>query len=277
MQTVLFTKLFHSRSLDEVASVTAGLGFDGVDLLVRKGFHIDPAQPQGIAAAVRLLQVSGLQVPMATCDLNDPSSPVTEPLLGALAQAGIGTLRLGYWRYDPAQGYIGYLDEARRALAGFEDLARRTGIKLALQLHGDTIHGSGAQAYLLLKDRDPAHIGAYPDPGNQVVQDGREDWRFTFEVLQPWLCCVGVKNGGWFPKTVERNGQWRWHSEWMGLADGMVPWADVLAHLAARRFAGLLSFHSHYEVSFQQVLDQTRLDLNFAKAAFAGSLGRFHG
>ena len=271
MQTVLFTKLFLGRSLEEVARATSDLGFDGVDLLVRKGFHIDPAEPERIAAAVKSMQASGLKVPMATCDLTDPASPVAEPLLDALAESGIGVLRLGYWKYDPARGYPGYLDQARRELEGFEALGRRIGIKLAVQLHGDTIHGSGAQAYLLMKDRDPAFIGAYPDPGNQVVQDGREDWRFTFEVLQPWLCCVGMKNGGWFPKTLERSGQWRWHSDWMALADGMVPWIDILAHLARRKFDGLLTFHSHYEVPYQQVLDRTRLDLNFARAAFAAA------
>jgi sugar phosphate isomerase/epimerase len=269
MQTVLFTKLFLGHSLEEVATATASLGFDGVDLLIRKGFHIDPGEPQRIVPAVRLMQASGLRVPMATCDLNDPSDPIAEPLLGAVAEAGIGVLRLGWWRYEPERGYVGFLDEARQALEGFETLSRRTGVKLALQLHGGTIHASGAQTYLLLKDRDPAQIGAYPDPGNQVVQDGREDWRFTFEVLDPWLCCVGVKNGGWFPRTLDRNGQWRWHSDWMGLADGMVPWSDILAYLAKHRFAGLLTFHSHYEVPYEQVLDRTRLDLNFAKAALA--------
>jgi sugar phosphate isomerase/epimerase len=266
MKSVLFTKLFLGQSLDRVAATIAGLGFDGVDLLVRKGFQVEPTEPRGIGPAVKLMQGSGLAVPMATCDLNDPADPVAEPLLGALAAAGVGLLRLGYWRYDPAGSYPADLDRARRCLEGFEKLAARHGIKLAVQLHGGTIHGSGAQTYLLMKDRDPAWIGAYPDPGNQVVQDGREDWRYTLEVLEPWLCCLGVKNGGWFPAELGRDGQWRWRSEWMALPDGMVPWKDILTHLAKRDFQGLLSFHSHYEVPLPQVLDRTRLDLNFARA-----------
>jgi hypothetical protein len=55
------------------------------------------------------------------------------------------------------------------------------------------------------------------------VQDGRENWRFTFDVLAPWLCCVGVKNGGWFPAELSEAGQRRWRSDWLGVPDGMVP------------------------------------------------------
>ena len=43
----------------------------------------------------------------------------------------------------------------------------------------------------------------------------------------------------------------------------------VGAPVARIGFDGQLTFHSHYEVPYQQVLDRTRLDLNFAKAAFA--------
>jgi sugar phosphate isomerase/epimerase len=136
-------------------------------------------------------------------------------------------------------------------------------------LHGGTIHASGCQAAALLAGHDPQRIGAYPDPGNQTVQDGREAWRFTFDVLRPWLCCVGVKNGGWFPGELAPSGQRRWRSDWYGIADGMVPWDDILAYLSESGFDGLLSFHSHYEVPLPQVLAQTRVDLEFVRRQLA--------
>jgi sugar phosphate isomerase/epimerase len=145
------------------------------------------------------------------------------------------------------------------------ELAAAAGIKLTIQLHGGTIHGSGAQTAALLQGHDPKVLGAYPDPGNQVVQDGREDWRFTFDVLKPWLAAVGVKNGGWFPATLAESGQRTWHSDWLGLADGMVPWDNILAHLKTSGFDGLYTLHSHYEVPYPQVIDQTALDLNYVK------------
>jgi sugar phosphate isomerase/epimerase len=266
MQAVMFTKLFRNQCIEEIGTLVVDLGFDGIDLLIRTGHQVEPAAPEKIPDAVRLLQEAGLAVPMATTDLTDPASLSAERLLATCAEAGIALVRLGYWEYDAGRGYAACFETARRHLDALQCLAEKTGVRLALQLHGNTIHGSGAQAAALLAGFDPAHVGAYPDPGNQVVQDGREDWRFTFDILRPWLCCVGVKNGGWFPAEIAPTGQRRWQSDWLGLPDGMVPWDDIVAHLVESGYAGLLSFHSHYEVPLPQAIEQTRLDLRFIRA-----------
>lgn len=269
MTIVLFTKLFMGKDIGEIADVGSALGFDGIDLLVRRGFQVEPEQPEGIRAAVERLQESGLSVPLATTDLTDPATIDAERLFTALREAGIGTVRLGYWKYDPTVGYASTLETARRNLDRLAEMALATGIRLTIQLHGGTIHGSAAQTLALLEGHDPAVLGAYPDPGNQVVQEGREDWRFSFEVLNPWLAAVGVKNGGWFPSTLAESGQRTWHSDWLGLDEGMVPWDDILTHLRSTGFDGIYTLHSHYEVPFAQVIDKTRLDLNYVKGLLA--------
>jgi sugar phosphate isomerase/epimerase len=269
MDIVLFTKLFRGCELQEIATAANDLGVDGIDLLIRPGFQVEPGAPERIPEAVRYLKSQGLRVPMATTDLTDPSRMPTESLLAACAEAGIGLIRLGYWHYDPQMGYAAGFETARRQLDELDRLAGQAGVRLAIQLHGGTIHASGAQTAALLAGHDPSRIGAYPDPGNQTVQDGRDDWRFTFDVLRPWLCCVGVKNGGWFPGELAPSGQRRWRSDWFGIADGMVPWDDILAYLSESDFDGLLSFHSHYEVPLAQVLAQTGVDLEFVRRQLA--------
>ena len=265
MQLVLFTKLFSGQTIEEVGAVGSRLGFDGIDLLVRAGFQAEPTKPEGIAAAVNRLKADGLTVPMATTDLTDPDALDTERLFAAFAESGIGVVRLGYWKYDPTLGYAAMFEKARGHLDRLASLAEAAGITLTIQLHGGTIHGSGAQTAALLQGHDPKLIGAYIDPGNQTVQDGREDWHFTFDVLAPWLNTVGVKNGGWFPSTLAESGQRTWHSDWLGLADGMVQWDQIVAQLVSTKFDGLLTLHSHYEIPYAQVLDQTALDLNYIK------------
>jgi sugar phosphate isomerase/epimerase len=266
MPIVMFTKLFKGRTLDQVAADLTGLGFQGADLLIRPGHQLEPSAPEAIAPAVRLLEAAGLAVPMATTDLVDPDDPTTARVLGACADAGVRLVRLGYFRSDPATPYAAAFERARRALDGLARLAASLGVTLALQLHGRTIHASGAQAAALLRDHDARQLAAYPDPGNQATQDGREDWRFTFEVLRPWLACVGVKNGGWFPAGRNPAGQRQWRAEWLGIADGMVPWDEILPSLAAHGFQGVLTLHSHYEgMPLAQALDQTRADLAFVR------------
>ncbi|MEQ7128978.1 TIM barrel protein [Actinopolymorpha sp. B11F2] len=266
MRTVLFTKLFQSRRVDEIAATTAELGFDGIDLLVRPGATVDPAEARDIPAAVQRLESEGLSVPMATTDLTDPERFPADAVLGACADAGVGLIRLGYWAYKPTiRPYADTVAEARQHLARLDALAAHHGVRLAIQLHGGTIHASGALTRVLLEGHPPERLCAYPDPGNQVVQDGREDWRMTLEILQTWLACVGVKNGGWFPAATTGTGQREWSSDWFGLADGMVPWAEILPHLQAIGFDGELSLHSHYELPYDQVIDQTRTDLRYVK------------
>lgn len=263
MRTALFTKLFAAKPVEEVARIGAGLGFDGIDLLIRAGCTVGPQNAAvDLPRAVRTFAAQGLATPMATTDITSADDDAKQ-VLSACADAGVGLVRLGYWKYPAGRPYTALLDDARRRLEGLEKLATNLGIKVAVQLHGGTLHASGVMTADLLEGRDPAYVVAYPDPGNQVVQDGREDWRLTFDVLKPWLACVGVKNGGWRPAELQPSGQRAWASDWTGLADGMVPWAEIIAHLSETGFDGVLTFHSHYELPYDQVIDQTRTDVRY--------------
>ncbi|HEY4383963.1 MAG TPA: sugar phosphate isomerase/epimerase [Ktedonobacteraceae bacterium] len=268
MQEILYTKLFRKQSLDEVGKVTQDLGFKGVDLLIRPGFHVEPDKPEEVRDAIRTLKHMGVEVPMVTTDITDPAELPAEHLFHVCAEEGVQIVRLGYWKYDPERGYQACFNTARRHLDALEVLARKTGVKLSIHLHGGTIHSSGPLTAALLAGHDPTYLGAYPDPGNQVVQEGRENWRLTLDILGPWVCCIGVKNGAWFPADNAPSGQRQWKADWVGIADGMVPWDDILPYLYKTRFNGLLSFHSHYEVPLPQVIDQTQADLNFVRRQF---------
>jgi len=274
MKEVLFTKLFVGQSLDQIVRSANEIGIPGIDLLIRNGHQVEPGDPSGIARAVKALEAGGLGVPMATTDAIDPNASDVVAVMQACADAGIELVRLGYFPYEVERGYAACFEQARRHLDGLERLAAQLGIRFAVQLHGDTLHGSGAQTLMLLQGHDPNTLTAYPDPGNQTVQDGREDWRLTFDVLRPWLACVGMKNGGWFAGRHDSSGQRRWHSDWTALSEGMVPWDHIVAHLVATGYDGFLSFHSHYEVPFEQVIDQTRSDVNFIRACIASARER---
>jgi sugar phosphate isomerase/epimerase len=80
-----------------------------------------------------------------------------------------------------------------------------------------------------------------------------------------------VKNGGWTAGKVRPSGQRDWNSDWLGVPDGMVPWDEIIAHLSRSSFDGLLSFHGHYELPFDQVVDQTRTDVRFIRRLIEGA------
>jgi len=270
MDVAYFTKTLEGLPPAQAAEITADLGFDCADLLIREGHVVSPGAPQDIAPAVGIFASNGVRVPMATIDATTLDDAATR-LLSHCAEAGIGQVRLGFWRYDPAQHWQVQLDAARRDLDGFERLADQLGIVLTLQLHGGTLHSSGALTAQLLTGRDPTRIGAYPDPANQIMREGSEDWRLTLELLDPWFCCIGVKNGGWFPGVCDAGGQRHWHSDWLGLDEGMVPWNEIVPHLVRTGFSGVISLHSQYRLPRQQALDKVRADLAYFRRLAAAT------
>lgn len=272
MDIAYFTKTLQGLYVMEAAEIAAELGFDCIDLLIRDGHAVTPDRPDGIAPAVRTFGASGLRTILATIDATKPDETAAR-LLGHCADAGIGLVRLGFWRYGPVPGWRDLVDEARRDLEGFEQLAVRLGIKLMVQLHGGSIHSSGAQTAQLLAGRDPARIGAYPDPANQAIQEGREDWRLTLDILEPWLCCMGVKNGGWSAGAFRPSGQREWRAEWTALDEGMVPWDEIVPHLLAAGFGGPFSLHSHYRIPRDQALAKVRGDLVYFRRLVAAATG----
>jgi sugar phosphate isomerase/epimerase len=269
MQHAFFTKPFRDVSTAAMAATIRDLGFGAIDLLIRDGWHVAPATIGTLGDMVRTLRDDGLSVAMATTDITEAEDPATPAILHHCAASGIELLRIGYWRYDPAQGYAAIRDRGRRQLAALARVAERAGVRLALQMHGGTIHSSSAQMLALLDGCDPRFMTAFVDPGNQAVQEGREHWQLTFDALAPWLSVVGAKNGGWFPGEIDAEGQRRWHADWMPLSDGMVPWHDIIDHLKATGFEGVLSQQSHYRMPYQQLIDISRADHGFVARRLA--------
>lgn len=272
-ELVLFTKLFGGAAIAEIAKTASSLRFDGIDLLVRPGFALEPSQAHRLPTAVEQIRGEGLSVPLVTTDMIDADTYPAETVLRCCAEADVALVRMGYWPYARASGYAAILERARRSLDALVPLAQKYRVKLLLQLHGGTIHASGALASRLLEGYDTAHLGAYADPGNQVVQDGHEPWELTLDLLWHRLACLGVKNGGWFPGRYADSGQRTWTADWTPLHEGMARWDEIFAFLARSRFAGVLSFHSHYEVPRELAIAMTRVDLAYARRA----LGRDDG
>lgn len=269
MRHAFFTKPFRDVSTAAMAETVRDLGFGAIDLLIRDGWHVAPATIGMLGDLARMLRDQGLSVAMATTDITDADDHATRAVLERSAAAGIDLIRIGYWRYDPAEGYAAILARGQRQLAALSRLAERAGVRLALQMHGGTIHSSSAQMLALLDGCDPRFMTAFVDPGNQAVQEGREHWRLTFDALAPWLSVVGVKNGGWFAGEIDAAGQRRWHADWMPLSEGMVPWHDILDHLKETGFDGVLSQQSHYRMPYQQLIDISRADHGFVARRLA--------
>lgn len=231
MRVVVFTKLFGAVGISELVDGVAKVGADGADLVVRDGQTVTPRAPRQIGSVARALADKGLALEVVTTDLLEADA-TADGILDACAEAGVSLVRVGFYRYQP--GYDATV--ARRGLAGLARLAADRGVRVALQLHHQTIHPSAAHALRLIEDLD---VSVYADFGNQA-KEGSEDWRLTLDLLGDRVACVGVKNAAW-QRTADG-----WECDWVPLADGVVPWPEIVPGLLDRGYGGPLSLHVFY-------------------------------
>ncbi len=273
MTLVMFSKMLQEFSIAEAARRIHTLGFEGVDLTVRPGGHVEPARV-GVALpeAVKAIRDAGLTVPMITTAITAAGEPDAEATVAAAVHEGIRLVKLGYW--NAPRGKVGEsIEKARRALDDLERLAEKYHVTFGVHNHSGPgmVNCQPAVIWMLLKDRDPKYVASYFDPGHAAVEGGDGGWRQAIELLGPRIRILAVKDFGW--KTVPGKPKVVWKTQQVPLRDGVVPWTEVAAELAALRFEGPVSLHSEYQgshswrdLSTPELIEQTAADLAFFKS-----------
>ena len=110
------------------------MGFDGVDLTVRKGGHVKPERAaEDLPKAVAIIRGEGLDVPMITTALTSADDPTAHPILSTAGKLGIPFFKAGYYLY----GFKDVRKELERAgeqFRGLVDLAKQCGIPISIAM-----------------------------------------------------------------------------------------------------------------------------------------------
>ncbi len=72
MEIAYFTKTLQGLALERAAEITADIGFECVDLLIRDEHAVTPDAPEAIAGSVKTYAEHGLRTIMATIELDAP-------------------------------------------------------------------------------------------------------------------------------------------------------------------------------------------------------------
>jgi sugar phosphate isomerase/epimerase len=276
MQLVMFSKMLQEFPVAEAARRIKTLGFEGVDLTVRTGGHVEPqGVGRALPEAVRAIRDAGLKVPMISTAITSADRTAEETVAAAVHE-DIRLLKLGYWMAGK-DGLVAAIDRARRELDGLVDLAAKYRVTFGVHNHSGPgyVNCQPAVIWTLLRDRDPAQVAAYFDPGHAAVEGGSGGWRQGLELLGPSLRLVAVKDFGW--KTEPGQPKVRWESQQVPLRDGLVPWGEFFQRLKALGYDGPVSLHSEYkgshswrDLSTPELIEQTAADLAFVRSLLAG-------
>jgi sugar phosphate isomerase/epimerase len=219
-----------------------------------------------LGRVVRIIRDAGLEVPLLTTDLLRADDDAIATFETA-ASLDIREIKLGYHKYGAFGTFRQTLDQMRRDLDTIEPLARRTGVRANLHIHsGDHMTAQAPIVWELIRDRDPAAIGAYVDPGHMFTEGGRDGWRQGLDLLGDRISLVAVKDVAWEPVPGSDEAKPRWQVRVVPLEKGIVQWPEVFARLRDLRFDGWVSIHAEYSnLNAEEVFDQTARDLKYLR------------
>jgi sugar phosphate isomerase/epimerase len=240
MQLALFSKCFLGTDVDQLAEQVKATGFEAIELPVRPGYPCPPGDaPERLRPTVERLRQLGIDVPIVTAPVSEPSDPLTLAMYEACRLAGVRYLRPDYWRVS-GRRYWDSFGWARRQLEGLVQFSRGTGVQTVLHIHsGPFLTSTCATTRHLVEGYDPKHVGIYFSPPHLAL--GGEEVEMGLGIVGEYLCLVDHKNFAW-----ERRGT-EWHRAGVASSEGLVNWPQVIAQLRRGGYDGIICFHPEYD------------------------------
>jgi sugar phosphate isomerase/epimerase len=243
----VFSKHLQFLQGEDLAKAAAEVGFDGVDITLRKGGHVEPERVrQDLPPLVSIIRKHGLEVPMVTTDIVDPDTPYTEDILKTLADLGIR-----YYRYMPSGGFKYVADRPYAAqLEAFRPRVARLAVlnqryQTCAMYHTHSGRGFVGASFwdlpIIMKDVDPKCVGVNYDVAHATIEGGLGAWINSFYICKPHLRGIAVKDFSW-----GKDAKGAWQPQWQPIGQGMVHLEEFFNMLAAANFSGPVQMHYEY-------------------------------
>jgi len=266
-----FTKPLPGMDWRRLSRSAKRLGFDGLDLTVRKGGHVLPERAaEDLPKAVATAREEGLDVPMITTALTSADDPTARSILWTAARLGISFFKVGYYLYEH-KDVRQEVARAGRDFSGLVELATQCGIQAGFHNHSEYIGAALWDAASFIEPLDPRWAGYYFDARHAVAEGGAGAWTTAVHLVKSRLKMVAVKDFSWV-KTATG-----WEDANCPLGEGMVDWKYVIQEICRSGFQGPISLHMEYEVPGatreareENILAATARDLAFLKARLEG-------
>ncbi len=244
LNVAIFSKHLRFLQGDDLAQCAAEIGFDGIDLTVRPGGHVEPARvAEDLPRLVKTIRARGLEVPMITSGIVDAETPHAENVLHAISELGINHYRWGGFKYDDHTPIPDQLAALKPRVAKLAALNTRYQTGAMFHTHsGVGLVGAPIwDLYILLKDFDPRAVGVNYDIAHATIEGGLGGWIDSFRVIGSHLQGVAVKDCTW-----EKDAAGKWQSQFVPLGQGMTKLPQFFQMLAATPFRGPLQLHFEY-------------------------------
>jgi sugar phosphate isomerase/epimerase len=193
----LFTKVLQWLPLDQVPQTVKELGFNGIDLPVRKNGFFDRDQIKTkLPAIVRESEKLGLSRPVLTTDMNLNQMDEMDEFLRMVSGEGIKDYRMGYLSFS-SNDIIGDLKSLNSSMKRLAELHEKHGVTGHYQNHaGKRIGGSVWEIYHMLEGINPDHIGVQFDLRHAMVE-GYQSYVNVFHMISDKIKSFDLKDYVW--------------------------------------------------------------------------------
>jgi sugar phosphate isomerase/epimerase len=285
LKVAIFSKHLQFLEGNELAAAAAEMGFNGIDLTVRRGGHVDPTRAaEDLPPLVALIRQHELDVPMVTTDIVDAASPNARTVLKTLANLGIRHYRWGGFKYREDQPLGSQLDDFHQRSAQLAALNAEYNVCAIYHTHSgvDLVGAPVWDIFQILKDLDPNAVAINYDIGHATVEGGLGGWIDSFRLAEPRIRGLAFKDFVWQKGTREN-----WDPAWVPLGQGMVRFPTFCSLLAKTGFDGPVQLHFEYPlggaeagkrqltIDREQVFSAMRRDLQRLRT-YLGDAGLSH-
>lgn len=244
LKVAVFSKHLQFLQGDDLAKGVAELGFDAVDLTVRKGGHVEPATvARDLPPLVASIRKAGLEVSMITTDVADADTPFTEDVLKAASALGIRYYRFGAFKWANSQPLDAQIEAFKPRLAKLAALNQRYGVCAIYHTHSGIglVGASIWDLHEIMRDLDPKLVGINYDIGHATIEGGYGGWIASLRIAGRHLRGIAVKDFVW-----AKDAKGAWHEKWCPIGEGMVHLDQFFGLVQAMDFDGPLQIHYEY-------------------------------
>lgn len=258
VEFTVFTKPW-KMPLAELGRFVKRLGFDGIELPIRPGYQVEPANvSQDLPAAAKILADLGLKI-------GTVAGPTDERTIAACAEAGVPIIRICV-DIPPDRNYLTAIDDLQRLWESLAPLLVKHEVALGVQNHVGRSIANAAQLRHAISKFDPRHVCAVWDAAHNALQGEQAD--IALDTIWSHLRVVNLKNAFWRLASGPEAPVAKWTPYWTTGRHGQADWKAVAGELRKRGFVGDICLTAEY--SDHDAVDRLIAeDIQFARSLFA--------
>lgn len=242
----VFSKHLHFLPWPEMAAAAKEVGFEGIDLTVRKGGHVSPERVvDDLPRAADAIRAAGMKLTMITTDIADLTTSYAETVLKTAAKVGVRHYRWDGYKYSgnqPLPDQLAAFAPRVRDLAAFN---KEHGLCAMYHTHSGAgrVGASQWDLWLLIKDQDKRAVSFNFDIAHATVEGGLGGWLHSSQLALPHTGGIALKDFKWGQGPNKK-----WRVDWCPIGEGMVQIRDFLNMARKSGFQGPVQLHYEYDM-----------------------------